>query len=616
MSDIYTLLNINQGVLRDFPLQAERVADHQTEKVMNQRVRQLKEIEDRMLVDKGIEIPEQSIDEVITKVVRLTKTNDTSSDNWTMRELRIVSYYMMKLAGTPESYHYAIKLLETNWKNMFFNGLVFYLMNSWNNIEPELREATCTLVRKKLAKYDGNIKRYCLLKDHADFFNDYGPEWMAEVLKEEHVILANAPELIGFKDSTIKQSFYSDVIVKYVENNDIEDYDTLEDIFDRHGLDRTKKLVLANLVEKADKEGDGVERSLLCKFINRVLGDVTLASTWAPFPGATNKDAQKLKKAMKLVNMWFTQQIIEVFFDVCVQDQDRRDFWLNYVSYVSGFKIVGSSSVKHMLQSNQKIGGMFQRHFIETNSRYSQTSALVLFIKDKMIVEFSDYGALYVYNQSHSQVKKVIGRKYINSTNDLKVPSMDMIIQSTDWGMYYYYDEGRMTHQGYWQRRLSGWLQKMVLSKENTSTSIMDTKDDDIFKAQPLERVPELKDKGQGQSPKVQNVTKKKVAYENNIWYVISSKWVYDNKYRIVANSNGFYLNIGQRKEFVKIKELKPGEFASGSIWIRKPYNDGWRAIVHATQDRNYNIGFIKSDADGPVLYKETISDDNPLVIK
>lgn len=164
---------------------------------------------------------------------------------------------------------------------------------------------------------------------------------------------------------------------------------------------------MANLVEKADDKGDDVERSLLCKFINRVLGDVTLASTWAPFPGATEADAQKLKKAMKLVNMWFTQQIIEVFFDVCVQDQDRRNFWLDYVSYVSGFKIVGSSSVKHMLQSNQKIGGMFQRHFIETNSRYSQTSALVLFIKDKMIVEFSDYGALYVYNRAHYQVKKL-----------------------------------------------------------------------------------------------------------------------------------------------------------------------------------------------------------------
>ena len=614
MSDIYALLNINQGILKDFPLQAERVADHQTEKMITQHIRQLKEIEDRMLVNKGIEIPEQSIDEVITKVVKWSKTGNVSRDNWSMRELRIVSYYMMKLTSSPDSYSYAIKLLDANWKDMFFNGLVFYLLNSWNNIEPELRSATCELVKKKLAKYNGNIKRYCLLKEHASFFNDYGPAWMAEELKENHIDLGNAPELIGFNDSTIKQSYYSAVIVKYVENNDIQDYDTLEDIFDRHGLDRTKKLVLANLVEKADDKGDDVERSLLCKFINRVLGDVTLASTWAPFPGATEADAQKLKKAMKLVNMWFTQQIIEVFFDVCVQDQDRRNFWLDYVSYVSGFKIVGSSSVKHMLQSNQKIGGMFQRHFIETNSRYSQTSALVLFIKNKMIVEFSDYGALYVYNQAHYQVKKVIGRRYINSTNDLKVPSMGMIIQSTDWGTYYYYDEGRMTHQGYWQRRLSGWLQKMVLSKEHTGTSFLDTKDDDIFKAQPLEKEP--KEKVKVQEDKVQNIGQKKAQYDKNIWYVVSSKWIYDNQYRIVANSNGFYLNISTRKEFVKIKDLKPGEFASGNIWIRKPYNDGWRAIVHAMQDKNYNIGFIKQEVNGSVLYKETISEDNPLVIK
>jgi hypothetical protein len=75
-------------------------------------------------------------------------------------------------------------------------------------------------------------------------------------------------------------------------------------------------------------------------------------------------------------------------------------------------------------------------------------------------------------------------------------------------------------------------------------------------------------------------------------------------------------LNISTRKEFVKIKDLKPGEFASGNIWIRKPYNDGWRAIVHAMQDKNYNIGFIKQEVNGSVLYKETISEDNPLVIK
>lgn len=614
MSDIYTLLNINSGVLRDFPLQAERVADHQTEKVMNQRMRQLKEIEDRMLVDKGISIPQKSIDEVIAKIKKEAKQEDVSNLKWTMRELRILSYYMMKLSGDNDSYQYALLLLDYNWKDLYFNGLVFYLMNSWNNIAPELRKDTCTLVRKKLGQYDGKIKRYRLLKKHADLFNEYGPQRMADILIQENINIEDAPTLLGFKDSTIKQSYYSDVIVSYVENNDIEDFDTIENIFDRHNLDRTKKLVLSSLVEKADESGDEVKRSLLCKFINRVLGDVTLAATWAPFPGSSFEDAQKLKKAMKLVNMWFAQQIIEVFFEVCVQDRDRKNFWLRYVSYVSGFKIVGSSSIKHLLQSNQKIGSMFGKHFIETNSRYSQTSALVLFIKNKMIVEFSDTGALYVYNQSHSQVKKVIGRRYMNSTNDLKVPSMDMIIQKSpyDSNYYYFYEEGRMTHQGYWQNRLMSWLDKMVLSKNNVS--ILDTKDDDLFKAKPLENKEEsLSEESSLDSYKAEV---SKVDYINNLWYQLSSKWIFDGHYRIVANSNGFYLNIGIRNQFVKIRGRQTGEMLSGSIWVRKPYSDGWQAIVHAMQDKNFSIGFVKRRVDGAVLFKENLRQNNTLIIK
>lgn len=100
----------------------------------------------------------------------------------------------------------------------------------------------------------------------------------------------------------------------------------------------------------------------------------------------------------------------------------------------------------------------------------------------------------------------------------------------------------------------------MVLSKEHTGTSFLDTKDDDIFKAQPLEKEP--KEKVKVQDDKVQNIGQKKAQYDKNIWYVVSSKWIYDNQYRIVANSNGFYLNISTRKEFVKIKDLKPGEFS------------------------------------------------------
>ena len=211
---------------------------------------------------------------------------------------------------------------------------------------------------------------------------------MAALIAAKKMNIADAPSLLGFKDTSIKQPYYSDVIIKYIANNHITDREEIEQIFKLHDIDRTKKLVFVYLVEQEDRIGDGLRRAQLCRFANVQLGDVTLATSWAPFAGATLEEAQKLKHAMQMVNMWFAQQIIETFFEICVQDKERKDFWLNYVRYISGFKIIGSTAIKRLLQSNSKIGSMFLRHFIETNSYSSQTSALALFIKDKMIIEF------------------------------------------------------------------------------------------------------------------------------------------------------------------------------------------------------------------------------------
>ena len=616
MNDIYSLLNINSGVIQDYPLLANRVVDHQIEKVINNNMGKLKQIEDRMLIDKGIEIPKRSIDEVIRKVIRLSKQNDSSPENWSIRELRIVSYYLMKLRNNSTDYYFALNLLDNNWRNIYFNGLIFYLMNTWNSIEAEYRDATSKLVTKKLREYTDNNKRYKLLKNHTDLLEKAGPIRMAAIISAKKMNLTDAPIIMGFKNSIFKQSYFSDVIIKFIESNNINDLDYIEEVLGIHDLDRTKKLLFANLVEKADKIGDGLNRSILCRYINRILGDVTLASTWAPFAGATYSEAEKLKRTMKLVNMWFAQQIIEVFFEVCVQDRDRKQFWLKYVQYVSGFKIVGSTAIKRLLQNNSKIGGMFLRHFIETNQYSSQTAALVLFIKNKMIVEFSDTGALYVYNQNHNQVKLITSRqRSLNSTNDLKIPSMQLLIEISEWGSLYFNEEGRMTHQGHWQSRLSSWIQKMVLSNNNTNVSFLDLKDDDIFKETPLPCEEDIsldedfEDLNETEEKKLEEEQNNDIIiYENNVTSKIYSKWV-DN-IRIVANDNGFYVNRVSSSQYAKIKRMLPGQHPIGSIWIKRTNSPEWSEIVHFYNGAEICIGYMKHFASG-ILYKETLIQQN-----
>ena len=618
MSDIYSILNINSGIIQDFHLLADRVADHQIEKVINKNVRTLKQIEERMFVDKGLNVAQQSIDEIISKVIRMAPSGNTSMDNWTIRELRIVSYYLMKLRDDNVCYLYALELLDKNWKNIFFNGLAFYLLNSWHSIEPDYRNLTGQLLVRKLDSYSESNRRYSLWKNRANLFDSNGPVRMAALLKAKNMSVAEAPSLLGFKNTSIKQAYYSDVIVKYVETNHITNLDSIDQVFELHNLDRTKKLIFAYLVETEDRIGDGLRRAQLCRFANVKLGDVTLASSWAPFTGATEKEVQRLRKAMENVNMWFLQQIVESFFEICVQDRERKSFWLKYVQNrsITRFKIIGSTAIKRLLQSNSKIGSMFLRHFIETNSYSSQTSALALFMKNKMFVEFSDTGALYVYNQTHSMVKKVTNaRNGISSTNELKIPSMNVLIEANTWGGYYYYEEGRMTHQGYWQQRLEGWLNQMVLSSDNKSMSFLDQKNDDVFKAKPLPAEnfkPLAAESVETETATEQDkvVEKKEESFVLNsvpvkFRYKIASK-VLDNGVRVVANANGFYLSLG-KNHYELVRPFASGQAPTGSIWMKKATMIGWYEIVHnyhGTDTRS--IGFIRI-TNGEVTFKEDL---------
>lgn len=641
MEDIYALLNINKGVLQDFYLQADRAVDHQTKLAINRNERILKEIEERMMTDCAIKVSLQTIDDIIMKVIKNAKEKNRDVSIWSIRELRIVSYYLMKLQGNDGAYLYALALLDESWRDLFFNGLSFYCLDTWNMIERDLRIQTCELLRKKLQAYKGTNKKYIAMKNHANLFDEVGPHRLCALLSQKKQNLNEAPSYFSNKLATIAQSYYSDVIVNFFGANVIMDLDYVEAIFKLHNNDRTKKLVFADLVYRVNEFGDELMRTRLCKFANRMLGDITLASTWAPFIGATEENAQKLKKAKQLVNLWFNQKIIETFFEVCVQDRDRKEFWLNYVELVSAFRIVGSTATKRLLQGDSRVRGIFSRHYIETDSLTSQTSALVLFIKNKMIVEFSDTGALYVYDKDHDKAKLVTKRKrQISSTADLKIPSMSNLITVNDWGHITHYEEGRMTHQGYWQDRLNSWMRSVVLSASNTSASFFDDKDDGMFHANPIpknEYIPKTKpmeltlldDKPKElrttthrtlQNPIVKPSAQvafsdKQVESERDVSWSVSSKWVAHDKCRIVGNNKGFYIYTLRGKQYVHIHSLSSGVRPTGSIWVKKPNSNGWQPVVHFVASREIHIGYIK-EAGGGLLYKEKLNQQDFIIVK
>lgn len=463
MSNIFDLLNINAEIFRNFPHQANLVSDHQLEKVINGNTRRLKQIELAMLSDKQINVSQQSIDEVIRKVKKASDANDLEIE-WTTHELRTISYYLVKLQDNNEAFTYALLILDHNWRYLFLNGLVFYVLNSWNNNPKTYRDNVCSLIKKRLSSYQDNNKKYLMLKNHANFFEESGPLRFAVLLKHRNANILDAPTIIGYKPSTISLAYYSDVILQYYGKGNYVELSTIEDVLSNHTLDRTKKLLFADLIEEADKEGDMLKQTQISKFTSRILGDISLSSTWASFNDATPEEEEKLRNARRLVNKWYARKVIEVFFDICVQDVNRKIYWLKLLDYIEAFKISGSMAVKLSLNADERISGMFQNHFIETNSRKVKTAALILYIRNKVFVEFSDSGSLYIYNKDNYTIKNLSNRKYIDSINALKDTSLSQAV-SSDYGYYYFHDEGCMRHAGYWQDRLDKWfVQKLNLN--------------------------------------------------------------------------------------------------------------------------------------------------------
>lgn len=635
MNDIYSLLNINEDVLANFHLQANSVADHQTEKVIIANTRRLKEIEKRMLIDCQIRVTAKSVDEIIQKVVQCAYKSETSDIEWTSSELRIISYYLMKLQGDDRAYDYGIHLLDQNWKYLYFNGLVFYVLNGWNLMKKDYREKACQLIVKKLNEYDGDNKKYLLLKDHSNFFEEAGPLRMASLLKHKGISLYEAPTLIGYKPSTISLSYYSDVIIKLLSEKKFDDPDKIEELFEKHDLDRTKKMVFANFVEEADKNGNEYEQSQLSKFAHRMMGDISKSVTWTPFAGATDEEVVKLRRAKDLVNQWYVRKIIEVFFEVCVQDYARKVFWTFYANQgiIKDFRIAGSTLVRQKMQNDDRVSHLFSRFFINTNSKYSQTAALILYIRNKVMVEFSDTGALYVYNRGNSMVSFIDkGKSVIGSVTDLKDTSIPLLVEG-DYYFTYYDDEGRLNHRGEWQHRLRSWMQRKLFTTTEEDVS-MPNKDDEIFIAPPLPTqspAPQYKEpssssldsesdstlKHQGYHSENGNNMQQKLDFsesdENdvNIRIKISSKLIF-GKFHVVGNYKSFYVKIGNK--FYPIKKLEESEQPDGSLWVKYP-KKGWFNVVHFVDGKTYNVGYIKIDSTN-LLFKENESDKTYMSIK
>ncbi len=656
MDIIYSLLNLNADLLSNFSFQANLIEDKGTERTLNQNIKKLGQIERIHSSEVVFKMPTHAINAVVQKVLR--KALNNSDEEVTLPELRIISYNLSQFHGDDKAYFYALALLENEWRDLFFNGIASYLLSSWHHIRKDYLSSCIGLFTAKLQSYSGRIHRYLKLKENSDFFKESGPLRLGALMSHKNIPLKEAPLILGYKQSAFAHSYFSDVIIKFIKDTNLSDVDFLEDeIFAYHKEDRTKKMVFANLVLSAEQLGDTFRQRKISSVARRVLGDITLSVTWAPFQGATDEEISNLRRASELVNLWVNRLVIEAFFEVCVQDKAREKFWIEYAKDVTGFKIAGSSLVKRLLQQDPRIDSQtLNKCFVETNSNISKTSALVLVFRGKVIVEFSDVGSVYVYDVNNSVISPIIqSRKRIDKIDELKDTSLPILVESQ--GYYpWLNEEGRLTHRGEWESRLRTWLREKVFVSSNVDPNMYAI--NEIFKAQSISyNRPKLDEQSLtikssvrecsiiedvdalnrdhhsddcSESVKYERTTSEAKASEiidpkekaqksltNPIWTpldsatLVSSKWIFDGLCQVVGTLNGFYLHIVDKRtnRYAKIKDHKINGTNKGNIWIKRPNAKKWHPVVYYVNGQEYNLGLIKFSKER-VLYR--ISVDRP----
>lgn len=577
MSDIYQHLGLKRDIFDHFALQASLVVDNRMKSDLERHTRVLMKITERYLTDSEAVASKDSIDKVLLKIKRLSELHDETCE-WSLFELRIISYNLGALQDSTTAFRYAVQMLDKHWRNLFFGGITFYVLNNWLASDATKKDAVCELLKRKLEEYDGDNRRVLSLKNHANYFDSNGPLRLSTLLSQRNKFIMEAPEILGYKENAISFSYFSNVILEFFSRKGTIDIPTLEKVLTFHTLDRTKKLALAKFVELAEKGGNEYVQTEVSKFSQRILGDIALASTWTPFPNASNEEKEQLLHAQSLVNQWNARKAINSFFELCVQDERRKGLWLKYVPFIYDFRIIGSKATKTKLLGDERVCDLINYYYITTRSSRRQTSSLVLYIKNKVFVEFSDKGALYVYNMSNPKISEIRkGKAEIEGVDDLKIPSINLLIDNFEgagnWYSGYesqswikYHDEGRLLHSDYWRERINAYMrQKLKI---------------DFKRPQDFSSLPS--------NNEYNDSTETSYSYNNQRPFAYS-KWIFNNMCRVEAYNDGFYLRISNSNKLTLIASMdyKP----NGSIWIKK--DKDYREVYYHVMNEDKYLGFL-----------------------
>ncbi len=413
-------------------------------------------------------------DNLIPKVFRKFKKFYSKADViFEKRELRTLTYSLtyseqnaQNIFSNEDELRSALTLLETDWRDSFLVGVIDCLLNSWETECQKSLEQLEQFIVQKLDTYTGTRSTLLCFKRNKRFFNTKnGALILGDTIAKLNKPIQEATKLLGVPDSWLVYTYFSKVIVTYYDRNKAridDEIEKLNDVLLKHNSLVTDKRLISKVIIQLNRPEFVALQDRIKKIAFTRIGDPSNVSNWLAFDKATEDEKREIIEGRNILNEWITREFINVFFNVCINDERRKKFWLQFASKISSFKVYGPLHTKNILKRNERVAEYVDARF-ETVSSKKDVSAFILYIGDYMLIEFSNEGYAFYAYKGDSPYKPSLSYQ-LNSVDDLRNSSMPMAIQSDSY-YDYFSDEGRLTHRDgnqIWETKFNSWMTKKV----------------------------------------------------------------------------------------------------------------------------------------------------------
>lgn len=419
---------------KGFASVAENIFSASLKGAIKNRIVRLDELTEKL---DSSSVPEVRPDMLLVILNKLKKVKTSLGDTlkvFTRRECRLLCHAATQFVENDNDYSKIVAVLKANWQDCFIKGLLRFILFHWNSMEKNvgMRELY-NLFINKLQDYSGDNVKIIHWKNIARCFymsgygnaNTMGPSYFLSNHFRIGQDLLEAPSCLMLPKAFFQAQYFQKVIrMYYMALQDLpKDF---EAVLEAHRNSETTKMVLADLIcESETVTRLTYKQKSLQALALQMIGHPSKQYAWN-LPGYDDVTNARIERARTIVNKWLISAYIDEIFRGFIHDDERRDFWMKYASYITEIKVAGRDSLIPEFKECDALCSTIDECFIEMSHKGRSSCAVLMKMQDIIFVEFSDKskGSVYIYRDIspvkpiYAKINRLFNEKYIAGSID------------------------------------------------------------------------------------------------------------------------------------------------------------------------------------------------------